>query len=59
MQEIIVVGTLAIVAAAGWHGIAQLSPAARTGALLLSAALLALGALLADRYNGQTPDGPL
>ncbi len=58
MQEIIVVGTLAIVAAAGWHGIAQLS-AARTGALLLSAALLALGALLADRYDGQTPDGPL
>lgn len=53
------VATLALVAAAGWHGIAQLSPAARTGALFLSAALLALGAVFADRSRGQTPDGPL
>ena len=54
-----VVVTLTIVAAAGWHGIAQLSPAARTGALLLSAALLAVGALFADRISGETPDGSL
>ena len=53
------VATLAIIAAAGWHGIAQLSPAGRMGAILLSAALLALGAVFADRSAGQTPDGRL
>lgn len=59
MQETNVVGTLAIVAAAGWHGIAQLSPTMRVGALLLAGVVLALGALLADRYNGRAPGGPL
>jgi hypothetical protein len=45
-----------VVAAAGWHGIAQLSPAMRAEALLVVAIFAAIGAVLMHWYHEETLD---
>lgn len=47
-----------VVAAAGWHGIGELTPSARIGALLFVTVLVVLGGVLAARYNGPGLGGP-
>ncbi len=45
-----------VIAAAGWHGIGQISPTMRAEALLVVAIFAAIGAVLMHWYDEETLD---